>query len=81
MRAATGWVDVTDGKLTVDALGGTNTKLGLGHHRLRAGGGPDRAGAERRPRSRSTGPTSTERRGYKVWRSEVLPAPSSEAAR
>ena len=79
VRAATGWVTVTDGKLTVDALGGTNTKLAW----ITIDSVPV-AGLT----AQVLTPTSIALdwadvdgvAGYKVWRTEVLPTPSSESA-
>jgi fibronectin type 3 domain-containing protein len=78
-RMATGWITVTDGKLTLDARGGTNTKLAW----VAIDSVPV-AGLTASVQGTTAivldwadvdGVSS-----YKVWRTEVLPTPTSENA-
>ncbi len=79
MRMATGWATVTDGKLTIDGVGGTNTKLAW----VTIDSVPV-AGLT----ATVTGATSIAldwadvdgAAGYKVWRSEALPTPAAGQA-
>ena len=75
-RSASGWVNVTDGKLTVDAIGGTNTKLAW----VTIDSVPV-AGLTATVQSATSIALDWAdvdgASGYKVWRSEALPAPNN----
>jgi hypothetical protein len=79
MRKATTWATVTDGKLTVDAVGGTNTKLAW----VTIDSVPVAGLTATIPSATSIaldwadvdGATS-----YKVWRTEALPSPAGDDA-
>ncbi len=72
-NSTTVWTTVTDGKLTVDAVGGTQHQARLRHHRPRADRRPDRRRAGDHVHRARLGTTSAGATGYRVWRSTTLP--------
>ncbi|WP_036196277.1 malectin domain-containing carbohydrate-binding protein [Nocardioides aequoreus] len=77
MRKAVGWATVTDGKLTLDAVGGTNTKLAYVAIDSVAVSGLE---AEATTDAVTLNWDDIDgASGYRVWRSETLPASNGQA--
>ena len=78
LRSATAWATVTDGKLTVDAVGGTNTKLGyvtidsVPLAGLSAAAAPGAVSLDWDDLDGAS--------GYRVWRGDTLPVSTAGAA-